>query len=336
MDKYDKYADLFDPMQNDRQVRRKRKRDPNHEPKMTEQEIIEEIADPVGLEGDFEMTYNPSKHEGGWLLDSIGAFFNLSYITDVLAQVKGGKEASVYRCAAHESTGHEFLAAKVYRPRMFRQLRNDAMYRQGRTLLNADGKEVEPHDQRTMRAVDKKSSYGALVAHTSWLMHEFKTMQQLHKLGITVPEVIVSSENAILMTYVGDGQIAAPTLNSVTLQPEQAAPLFDGLLHDIDLMLREGIVHGDLSAYNILYWDGALTLIDFPQVVDVHSNENAYAIFERDITRVCEYFARQGVRHDPQSLARSMWDQYLRQDPKEAQADLSRLLYETTDEDEDE
>jgi len=216
VDKYDKYADLFDPMQNDRQVRRKRKRDPNHEPKMTEQEIIEEIADPVGLEGDFEMTYNPSKHEGGWLLDSIGAFFNLSYITDVLAQVKGGKEASVYRCAAHESTGHEFLAAKVYRPRMFRQLRNDAMYRQGRTLLNADGKEVEPHDQRTMRAVDKKSSYGALVAHTSWLMHEFKTMQRLHKLGITVPEVIVSSENAILMTYVGDGQIAAPTHSTVS------------------------------------------------------------------------------------------------------------------------
>jgi RIO kinase 1 len=69
-------------------------------------------------------------------------------------------------------------------------------------------------------------------------------------------------------------------------------------------------VHGDLSAYNILYWDGAITLIDFPQVTSLHANRNAYPILERDVVRVCEYFARQGARADGLGLARAMWTRY--------------------------
>jgi len=124
----------------------------------------------------------------------------MGLITDILVQVKGGKEASVYRCAAHPSTGHEFLAAKVYRPRMFRNLRNDKMYRQGRAMLDESGKELRPHDKRAMRAIDAKSSYGALLEHTSWLMYEYTTLQQLYKAGVSVPEPIGAGENAILMT----------------------------------------------------------------------------------------------------------------------------------------
>lgn len=326
LDQYDDYADLYDPTANDRQARRKRKNDPNHTPKKTDDEILEEIADPMGLEGGFDITYQPSKHEAGWLLESIGAFFNLDYITDVLAQVKGGKEASVYRCAAHPSTGYDLLAVKVYRPRMFRNLRNDKMYREGRSMLGADGKELKPHESRVMRAVDKKSNYGALLQHTSWLMHEFVTMDTLHDLGAAVPKPIASSENAILMTYHGDAAMAAPTLNSINLPEGEAAPLLDSVLHNIELMLANGVVHGDLSAYNILYWAGAITLIDFPQVVDAANNEYAYQIFQRDVTRVCEYFAEQGAARNPQQIVDRLWHKYIGEDPIGQLADASRFV----------
>jgi len=72
-------------------------------------------------------------------------------------------------------------------------------------------------------------------------------------------------------------------------------------------MLANGIVHGDLSAYNVLYWEGQITLIDFPQVISPSSHRSAYPIFCRDITRVCEYFARQDLRSDPASLAAGLW-----------------------------
>ena len=79
------------------------------------------------------------------------------------------------------------------------------------------------------------------------------------------------------------------------------------LFHDIDILLTQNRIHGDLSAYNILYWKGGITLIDFPQVIDPETNHNAYRIFERDVTRICEYFIRQGVPSDPRRLAAKLW-----------------------------
>ena len=75
-------------------------------------------------------------------------------------------------------------------------------------------------------------------------------------------------------------------------------------------MLQHGLIHGDLSAYNILYWEGEVTLIDFPQVTEVHSNRNARFILERDVKRVCQYFARQGVSHDAAAIADDLWERY--------------------------
>lgn len=324
-DPYSDYEDLFDPMSNNRQARRKRNPKPNHEPKMAQAEIIEEIADARGLEGGFDITYQPSLYEEGWLLASIGTFFDLSYITDVLALVKGGKEASVYRCEAHPSTGTDLLAAKVYRPRMFRNLRNDAMYRQGREMLQADGKEVNPKDRRMMRAVDQKTGYGAMLQHTSWLMYEYTTLEKLHRLGASVPQTVAASENAILMGYMGDEHIAAPTLNTVRLGRDEANVLFEEVVHNIELLLSLGLVHGDLSAYNILYWDRGITLIDFPQVVDVDSNDNAYMILHRDVTRVCQYFSRQGVDCDTQDVTDYLWGRYVGNDDRGRMADASRF-----------
>lgn len=297
-------------MRTDRKARRKRKPRANHRPKKAVNQVIDEIVDATGVEGEFTTTYHPSKYESGWLLQSLKAFYDQSLITDILALIKGGKEASVYRCKAHPSTGAEFLAAKVYRPRMFRNLRNDKMYRQGRATLTADGKQVKTTDHRIMRAIGKKSSFGVQVAHTSWLMYEHTTLQRLYKLGAAVPQPFAASDNAILMGYCGDEHMAAPTLNTVALESGEVEPLFTEVMRNVELMLQNDLIHGDLSAYNILYWEGEITLIDFPQVTNSRTNSEARFILDRDITRVCDYFSNQGVDCDAATIMNELWGQY--------------------------
>jgi RIO kinase 1 len=330
---YTEYETLFDPIQSDRQARRKRKPKVNHTPKKERHEVIEEIAEADGLEMGFETTYHPGLFEEGWLLDSLRTFYDQKLISDVLGRVKGGKEASVYRCMADSATGDGLLAAKVYRPRMFRNLRNDAMYREGRAVLKENGKAVKNNDHRMMRALGKKTAFGEQLAHTSWLMHEFTTLKTLYALGVPVPKPVAAGTNSILMGYVGDEGIGAPTLHEASPDPNVMRRLFDTVLDAIERMLANGMIHGDLSAYNILYWEGEVVLIDFPQVTDPQTNGNARDILTRDVTRVCDYFASQGVEHDAARIANRLWRQYVEPPSHIQAADLSR--YEVTDEDEE-
>ena len=309
-DLYDDFEAAFDPMTTDRQARRKRKKKVNHIPKKSQDEIVNEIADTTGLEGGFETTYQPARHETVWLYDSVKTFYQQAMVTDILSMVKGGKEASVYRCLAHDSIDKEFLACKVYRPRMFRNLRNDKMYREGRQVLTESGRPVDARDVRTIRAIGKKSAYGQQVAHTSWLMYEYNAMRALYQAGANVPEPIAAGENAILMSYIGDENMPAPPLHTVELEDYEVKPLFNETLRNIHLMLQHGMIHGDLSEYNILYWNGEITLIDFPQVVDVETNPNAEMILKRDIERVCQYFNQFGLNVDPDDIFSSLWDEY--------------------------
>ncbi len=309
-ERYSEYESRFDPLQTDRQARRKRKPKVHHIPRRDQSEVIADIVDAVGLENGFNTTYKPALFEEGWLLDSIRSFYEQKLITDVLAQVKGGKEATVYRCEANPSTEHELLAAKVYRPRMFRNLRNDKVYREGRAILKANGKAVKKTDHRLMRALGKKTSMGEQLEHTSWLMYEYTTLQKLYAAGAHVPQPINFNENAILMSYCGDRYESAHTLNELRLSPDEAAPLLEVVLSDIEIMLQHGLIHGDLSAYNILYWEGEITLIDFPQVTEVATNANAYFILRRDVQRICDYFAQQGVKRDAQAIMDRLWQQH--------------------------
>ncbi len=309
-DRYAGYAEEFNPLKYDRQARRKRNQVPNYTPKKSQDDIIDDLADDTGLAGGLETTYQPGEQEEAWLLQSVQAFYYQDLISDILAQVKGGKEASVYRCQAHASTAHHWLAAKVYRPRQFRELSNDAMYREGRPVIGADGKELTERNAREMRAVNKGSSFGKVLAHTSWLMYEYRTLQMLHAAGASVPQPIAASENAILMTYFGDSNLPAPTLNAVQLRDDKAPVLFREVLHNIELLLQNGLIHGDLSAYNILYWAGEIVLIDFPQVVTVEGNRNAQAILARDVQRVCDYFSACGVDCDADTITADLWAAY--------------------------
>ncbi len=277
---------------------------PNQKTRLTNQ--MEKLAEE---ENELDFSYHASKHEKAWLIDSLADFYRQQWFDDILTLVKsGGKEASVYQCLGNQTTGEKYIAAKVYRPRRFRQLRNDSLYREGRVNLDDEGHEI--HDDRAIHAIRKRTRFGMRLLHTSWIEHEFQTLTLLYEAGADVPQPFISGNNAILMAYVGWDDLPAPTLNTVDLEPGETNSIFDRIIHNVELMLENHRVHGDLSAFNILYFDGEISLIDFPQVIDPDVNRNAYPIFRRDILRLCEYFQAQGKKCNPGKLAEDLWLKY--------------------------
>jgi len=316
VDEFEYYEELFDPLQDEHQARHSRKAELRRMTKKPHFRILAELDDLYSgatepAEGSFVTTYRPSEYEADWLLSSLRTFHDQDLLSDVLALVKGGKEASVYRCAGGPIAGKILVAAKVFRPPKFRSLRNDSLYREGRSILLSGGRPLDESDGRVMRAIRGKTALGMQVQRTSWIMHEYAALLRLHRAGGAVPQPLAATENAILMGYCGDEHMAAPALHQVSLGPREAGRLFQEALRNIELMLQQGLIHGDLSAYNILYWEGKITLIDFPQAVDSCNNPSARFILRRDVTRVCEYFARQGVESDPEAITGELWRHYV-------------------------
>jgi RIO kinase 1 len=227
-------------------------------------------------------------------------FYTEGLITEVLYTVKSGKEATVYCCQAHPSTGVELLAAKVYRSRNKRGFKNDAVYQEGRVIL-------EGH---VRRAVQNKSRFGREVQFAMWVNYEFEALKALYNVGADIPRPIARTERAILMEYLGNHQQAAPALQNVELSKDEVRPVFERLVRNIELWLAHNYIHADLSAYNVLYWQGRLSIIDFPQAVDPRFNPNAFALLARDIENICRYVARYGLERDGQRLAERLWHKF--------------------------
>lgn len=234
--------------------------------------------------------------------DPLEPFLADGTITEVLGELKSGKEGTVFRCRANPSTGVDLIAAKIFRAREHRTFRNDSVYREGFFIGN----------QRDKRALKKKTSWGHRVQSGSWMSHEFETLKGLSECGADVPRPIHMGERVILMQFIGDEETAAPKLQEVRLTPEEVRPTFQRVLANIELFLRENLVHGDLSPYNILYWQGEATIIDFPQAVDARFNTHALDLLMRDIYNVCRYFGRYGIQTDSERLAHHLWGRFLR------------------------
>ena len=219
-------------------------------------------------------------------------------ITDVVRIVKTGKEASVHLCRGNRSTtGEDLVALKLYHPLDRRDFRDESIYR--------DGEWIE--ERRIRAALEKKTRFGRQVQGGLWVSREWETLRALSDAGLPVPRPIASTDDAILMGYVGDLELAAPQLRSVRPDAVEAQDLFDQVLRVIERMLYLNVIHGDLSAYNLLVWDGRVTVIDLPQAIDPRKNRHAHALLERDVRRICEHFERLGVRSLPDRLAADLW-----------------------------
>ncbi|HEV2170962.1 MAG TPA: RIO1 family regulatory kinase/ATPase [Candidatus Binatus sp.] len=231
----------------------------------------------------------------------LDAFIGDGSITDVLYVVRSGKEATVYCCRAGDEFGGGLVAAKLYRPLERRNFRNEAIYAPGHDAALS---------RRDKLALHKKTRHGRDVQYGIWINAEFQTLRMLHAAGAEVPEVLAHSGGAILMEYFGDEDGAAPMLNRATLPREEADKLLRAIIDNVTIWLGNNVVHGDLSPYNLLYWNGRIVAIDFPQAVDPRINLNARSLLERDLENVCAHFTRYGIRADAQRIANALWINY--------------------------
>jgi RIO kinase 1 len=232
---------------------------------------------------------------------AIDHFLDEGLIESVIRPIKSGKEASVHLCRANpRTTGHELLALKVYHPLNQRDFRDDGLYRDGEWIK----------ERRIRVALEKKTRFGRQVQGGIWVNREWETLRSLASAAapVPVPRAIERTEDAILMTYIGDAEFAAPQLRSyVPDDVEEAQDLLDQLVHAVELMLFSNVVHGDLSPYNVLVWEGVLTIIDLPQAVDPRKNSHAEAFLHRDLERIVPYFERFGLAVPAGEIAADLW-----------------------------
>lgn len=229
---------------------------------------------------------------------TIQHFLDEGLVTKILRPIKSGKEASVHLCRGNRSTiGHDLVALKVYHPLDRRDFRDESIYRDGEWIK----------ERRIRVALEKKTRFGRELQGTLWVNREWETLRALAAAGAPVPRPVASTGDAILMSYVGDGAQAAPQLRAIRPNPGEAQDLFDQVLRAIERMLYGNVIHGDLSAYNVLVWDGRATIIDLPQAIDPRKNRHSHALLERDVKRICDHFARFGVRSAPEEIAADLW-----------------------------
>ena len=184
-----------------------------------------------------------------------------------------------------------------------RSFKDDAVYQRGRQRA---GKA----DMRTLRAIEGKSRSGRNAKFRQWVGHEAKTLKLLSRAGADVPQPIPQIGPAVLMTYIGDEERPAPMLYGLSFDPQQAEILFDRLLHNVELFLLHHRIHGDLSPYNILYWEEKPVIIDFPQAVDPRFNEAAEQLLARDVQYIAGFVADFGIERDAEKIASDLWRRY--------------------------
>jgi RIO kinase 1 len=202
--------------------------------------------------------------------------------------LKTGKEADVHLVERRLGDRLNLLAAKRYRAAERRQFRDDSRYRQARRTGN----------RRTDLAIDKGTRAGVAFRAEQWAANEFDVLGRLWSAGVAVPYPVQRIGSELMVEYLGDDDGAAPRLVQVMPAEEQTADLFAQAIVNIRLCARRGVVHGDLSPYNMLVWAGRLFLIDFPQAVDPVTHPDGFTLLERDVTNVCRWAQRHGVACD--------------------------------------
>ena len=224
------------------------------------------------------------------------------YVARVEHRINDGKEATVYLCSAvPDALNASSVAAKVYRDRRFRGFANNSSYTDTGRI----------RDKRLAKAVRKGTRYGRKASQRMWVDREWRALKLLWEAGGSVPEPYDHAPDAVLMEFLGDASGAAPMLAQVRLSPAEAQRAYDRLLDDLAVMLDCGLVHGDLSAYNILYHQGRPWIIDLPQVVDVDDAVDGWSLFHRDLVNLAGYFERQGLTLDSMGDAIGLWGRYV-------------------------
>jgi RIO kinase 1 len=218
-------------------------------------------------------------------------------IGSVERQLMSGKEATVYvvRC------DQEIRCAKVYKEASQRSFRQAASYQEGRKVKNS----------RQARAMEKGTRYGRKMQEEVWQNAEVDALYRLAAAGVRVPKPYICFEGVLLMELVTDANgNAAPRLNDVPLNEAMALDYHAQLLKQVVLMLCAGVVHGDLSEYNILVDAAGPVIIDLPQAIDAASNTEAGAMLERDVNNLRNFFSVCAPKLASTQYGKEIWQLY--------------------------
>jgi RIO kinase 1 len=202
--------------------------------------------------------------------------------------LKAGKESEVHLVLRSGPTRSCLIAEKRFKPRLQRGFRNDYLY------AGVWGEGTRHED----RAVKKRTRFGQQFLQLKWIGHEWATILKLHAAGVTVPPPVEKIDDGYRMAFIGDGDQAAPRLSDVRLEVETARRVWRELQREIQRMLDVDVVHGDLSAFNVLWWRERPVIIDFSQAVDAITHPAARDLLARDVERTAGYFRRMGVEID--------------------------------------
>lgn len=215
-------------------------------------------------------------------------------IDEVISRLMSGKEADVFivRCGGH------VRCAKVYKDAVKRSFKKAAQYQEGRKVRGG----------RQARAMGKRSSYGRQLEEEIWQTAEVDALSRLNEAGVRVPDTYCCVDGVLLMELVSDenGDVA-PQLGHVSMSKEEALKQHKEMMHNIMLMLCAGIIHGDLSEFNVLVDDKGPVIIDLPQAVNAAANNSAEAMFARDVNNMRRYYGEFAPELLHTNYAKEMW-----------------------------
>ena len=218
-------------------------------------------------------------------------------VDEVLYQLMSGKEAQVYvvRC------GDQARCAKVFKESQKRSFKQAVEYQEGRKVRNS----------RRARAMSKKTRYGQKEQEDAWLNAEVDALYRLAAAGVRVPEPFGFVDGVLLMELVTDDDgKAAPRLDDVAFTPEQARDYHGMIIEEVVRMLSAGLIHGDLSEFNVLVEPEGPVIIDLPQAVNAAGNNNAERMLERDVDNMRRYFGKYAPDLLITDYGREIWALY--------------------------
>ncbi len=218
-------------------------------------------------------------------------------VNEVLSRLMSGKEADIFvvRC------GHEIRCAKVYKEAAQRSFKKAAQYTEGRKVRNS----------RRARAMEKGSKFGKKEQEKIWQNAEVDALYQLAEADVRVPEPYGCFDGVLLMELITDenGDVA-PRLGDVTMTEEEAIRNFAIIMQDVVRMLCTGMIHGDLSEFNVLLDEYGPVIIDLPQAVNASANNNAQAMLERDVQNMVNYFSQFDPYLKDSKFGKEIWKLY--------------------------
>ena len=218
-------------------------------------------------------------------------------VDEVIRPLMSGKEAAVYvvRC------GNEIRCAKVYKEADKRSFKQAVLYQEGRKVRNT----------RRARAMEKGSRFGREQQESAWQNAEVDALYRLAAAGVRVPQPYGCFDGVLLMELVtGEDGMVAPRLNDVSMSAEQAIEDHALVMEFVKRMLCAGLVHGDLSEFNVLVDEYGPVIIDLPQAVDAAANNNAFAMLQRDVNNMSQYYGQYAPQLLDTRYAREMWSLY--------------------------